>query len=98
MKRLLGGTRRRCRSIVGVFVDFCIPSPPFPSGLVGMLRSPDGIDIPVSERMPQSAIEFKAVNKWFGKLHVLRDVALEVTPGEVVVVCGPSGSGKSTLI
>ena len=45
-----------------------------------------------------AAIEFRQVNKWFGKLHVLSDVTLEVAPGEVVVVCGPSGSGKSTLI
>jgi polar amino acid transport system ATP-binding protein len=44
------------------------------------------------------AIEFRQVNKWFGKLHVLRDISLRVNPGEVVVVCGPSGSGKSTLI
>jgi polar amino acid transport system ATP-binding protein len=44
------------------------------------------------------AIEFKGVQKWFGKLHVLRDITLSVARGEVVVVCGPSGSGKSTLI
>jgi polar amino acid transport system ATP-binding protein len=44
------------------------------------------------------AIEFTGVNKWFGKLHVLRDITLSIAPGEVVVVCGPSGSGKSTLI
>jgi polar amino acid transport system ATP-binding protein len=43
-------------------------------------------------------ISFKNVNKWFGELHVLKDINLEVTHGEVVVVCGPSGSGKSTLI
>jgi polar amino acid transport system ATP-binding protein len=43
-------------------------------------------------------IRFDRVNKWFGKLHVLRDVDLEVARGEVLVVCGPSGSGKSTLI
>jgi polar amino acid transport system ATP-binding protein len=43
-------------------------------------------------------IEFQRVNKWFGKLHVLRDTDLEIERGEVVVVCGPSGSGKSTLI
>jgi polar amino acid transport system ATP-binding protein len=43
-------------------------------------------------------IQFRTVNKWFGALHVLRDVTLEISAGEVVVVCGPSGSGKSTLI
>jgi len=43
-------------------------------------------------------IIFKNVNKWFGPLHVLKDINLHVHPGEVVVVCGPSGSGKSTLI
>jgi len=44
------------------------------------------------------AIEFKDVDKWFGQLHVLADVNIEVAAGEVIVVCGPSGSGKSTLI
>jgi len=43
-------------------------------------------------------IQFRGVNKWFGELHVLKDVDLEVRAGEVLVVCGPSGSGKSTLI
>jgi polar amino acid transport system ATP-binding protein len=48
--------------------------------------------------MSQVAIGFRDVNKFFGKLHVLRDINLGVATGEVVVVCGPSGSGKSTLI
>jgi polar amino acid transport system ATP-binding protein len=43
-------------------------------------------------------IEFHDVNKWFGPLHVLKDINLKIEAGEVVVVCGPSGSGKSTLI
>ncbi|MDB5896333.1 MAG: glnQ [Rhodoferax sp.] len=38
------------------------------------------------------------VNKWYGSMHVLRDVSLSVAIGERIVVCGPSGSGKSTLI
>ena len=43
-------------------------------------------------------IRFEGVHKWFGKLHVLNNINLQVRAGEVVVVCGPSGSGKSTLI
>ena len=44
------------------------------------------------------AISLQKVNKWYGSMHVLRDVTLDVALGERVVVCGPSGSGKSTLI
>lgn len=43
-------------------------------------------------------IEFRKVNKWYGRYHALVDVSETITKGEVVVVCGPSGSGKSTLI
>ena len=42
-------------------------------------------------------IVLRDVNKFFGSLHVLRDINLSVDRGEVVVVIGPSGSGKSTL-
>jgi len=45
-----------------------------------------------------TVIEFRQVNKWFGALHVLKDIDLVIDAGQVVVVCGPSGSGKSTLI
>ncbi|MCA1259180.1 amino acid ABC transporter ATP-binding protein [Nitratireductor aquimarinus] len=44
------------------------------------------------------AVEIKKLNKWYGKLHVLKDVDLTVGTGEQIVICGPSGSGKSTLI
>ncbi len=43
-------------------------------------------------------VEFQHVNKWFGTLHVLKEIDLQIESGEVVVICGPSGSGKSTLI
>ncbi|OLZ64564.1 glutamate ABC transporter ATP-binding protein [Streptomyces sp. IMTB 2501] len=42
-------------------------------------------------------IELQGVNKYYGELHVLRDIDLTVSKAEVVVVIGPSGSGKSTL-
>ncbi len=38
------------------------------------------------------------MNKWYGQFHVLRNINLDVAPGERIVVCGPSGSGKSTMI
>ncbi|MDO4791166.1 MAG: amino acid ABC transporter ATP-binding protein [Buchananella hordeovulneris] len=43
-------------------------------------------------------VSVKGVHKFFGDLHVLRGVDLEVRPGEVCVLLGPSGSGKSTLL
>ena len=42
-------------------------------------------------------IELRHVDKHYGDLHVLRDVNLAVSRGEVLVVIGPSGSGKSTM-
>ena len=43
-------------------------------------------------------IQIKGLNKYFGDLHVLKDVNLNDKAGEKLVVIGPSGSGKSTLI
>ncbi|CDX30721.1 amino-acid transporter subunit; ATP-binding component of ABC superfamily [Mesorhizobium plurifarium] len=43
-------------------------------------------------------IEARAVSKWYGQFHALKDINLTVHKGERIVICGPSGSGKSTLI
>ena len=48
--------------------------------------------------MSDSIIRLQGVNKWYGQFHVLRNINLDVAPGERIVVCGPSGSGKSTMI
>jgi glutamate transport system ATP-binding protein len=50
-------------------------------------------EVDVSEPL----VQVEGVNKWFGDLHVLKDIDLTVDRREVVVVIGPSGSGKSTL-
>ena len=43
-------------------------------------------------------IKLENVNKYFGDLHVLKDINLEVKEGEKLVIIGPSGSGKSTTV
>ena len=43
-------------------------------------------------------IDFKHVNKYYGKFHALKDINLSIEEGQVVSIIGPSGSGKSTLI
>ncbi len=52
----------------------------------------------MSQTLEAPAIALEKVNKWYGTMHVLRDVTMNVAQKERVVVCGPSGSGKSTMI
>ena len=48
--------------------------------------------------MSKNIIEIQELNKWYDDFHVLKDISLNVSQGEKIVICGPSGSGKSTLI
>jgi simple sugar transport system ATP-binding protein len=48
--------------------------------------------------MADSLLKLENVNKWFGKVHVLKDVNIDFKPGEVVGLVGDNGAGKSTLI
>src|ERR687897_3290007 len=55
------------------------------------------VETTASAAQGEPLVVLDGVNKWFGELHVLKDIELTVKRGEVVVVIGPSGSGKSTL-
>ncbi len=61
------------------------------------------LDLAASAANAKTILRLEGVNKWFHRgtlrnAHVLKDINLEVTRGEVLVVIGPSGSGKSTLL
>jgi phospholipid/cholesterol/gamma-HCH transport system ATP-binding protein len=47
---------------------------------------------------PGVRVQIERLNKFFGTKHVLRDLTLEVAPGETFVIFGPSGCGKSVLL
>jgi polar amino acid transport system ATP-binding protein len=46
----------------------------------------------------ETIVQFEHVEKYYGKLHVLNDINLQVCKNEVLVIIGPSGSGKSTML
>jgi ABC-type polar amino acid transport system ATPase subunit len=43
-------------------------------------------------------VSISSLDKYFGRLHVLKDIDMQVQPKEVVCIIGRSGSGKSTLL
>ena len=42
-------------------------------------------------------VNFKNVNFWFGKRHILKNLSFDVAPGKKVAIVGPTGAGKSTI-
>ena len=54
-------------------------------------------NVPAAASAGDALVVLDHVDKWFGELHVLQDINVTISRGEVVVVIGPSGSGKSTL-
>lgn len=48
--------------------------------------------------MAQSLLKAEHVKISFGNVHALRDVSLEILPGEIHCLMGENGCGKSTLI
>lgn len=43
-------------------------------------------------------IQIKNLNKYFNKLHVLKNISYDIDKADVISIIGPSGSGKSTLL
>ena len=52
----------------------------------------------LSQSAASAILEIRGLQKSFGTNQVLRDIWMDVEPGNVVSIIGPSGSGKSTLL
>ena len=63
-----------------------------------MTNSPARSVADVSETSNRALLSIRRVLKRFGPRPVLRDITLDVAPGEFLTILGESGSGKTTLL
>lgn len=67
--------------------------------LTGSAFRPDSSGLPIHLRDTRAVgIRIRGINKSFGENHVLKDVDLDILPGETFSIIGPSGTGKSVLL
>ncbi|HYY73942.1 MAG TPA: ATP-binding cassette domain-containing protein, partial [Solirubrobacterales bacterium] len=68
-------------------------------GLSGSIFQDDAGDCMVNLSETHGVgIKIEKLNKFFGDHHVLKDITLEILPGETFSIIGPSGTGKSILL
>ena len=51
-----------------------------------------------TQSLSEPLLEVRGLNGWYGAAQILRDIALNVGPGEVVALMGRNGAGKSTTL
>ena len=66
------------------------------------LRTPTDASAPNHPAAVQPVISLRQVNHWFGsgdaRKQALKDISIDILPGQIVICTGPSGSGKTTLL
>jgi ABC-2 type transport system ATP-binding protein len=67
------------------------------SAITAMLR-PMPAGPPTTRTAISTRIELQGLSKSFGAVHAVKDLDLQIAPGEVVALLGPNGAGKSTTL